>query len=76
MGLTLPQLSNFENGVPLSKNAAIGMAKRIPGLTTDWLFMGREEGLSVQLRQRLREAAEQSEGNSSPEEGENAGSQA
>jgi transcriptional regulator with XRE-family HTH domain len=58
MGMTLPQLSNYENGVPLSRNAAITMAKRVPGLTTDWLFMGREEGLSVDLRRRLRAAAE------------------
>lgn len=58
MGLTLPQLSNFENGVPLSKVAAIAMATKVPGLTTDWLFMGREEGLSVDLRRRLQEAQE------------------
>lgn len=56
MGMTLPQLSNYENGVPLSRNAAITMVKRVPGLTTDWLFLGREEGLSVDLRRRLREA--------------------
>lgn len=59
MGMTLPQLSNYENGVPLSKTAAITMAKRVPGLTTDWLFMGREEGLSVDLRRRLHEAEEE-----------------
>jgi hypothetical protein len=58
MGMTLPQLSNYENGVPLSRNAAITMARKVPGLTTDWLFLGREEGLSVDLRRRLRDAAE------------------
>lgn len=58
MGMTLPQLSNYENGVPLSRNSAIKLVQRIPGLTTDWLFLGREEGLSVELRRRLRAAAE------------------
>jgi transcriptional regulator with XRE-family HTH domain len=57
MGMSLPQLSNFEGGVPLARNPAINMAKRIPGLTTDWLFLGREEGLPVDLRRRLRDAA-------------------
>lgn len=56
MGMTLPQLSNYENGVPLSRNAAIVLVHRVPGLTTDWLFLGREEGLSFDLRQRLRAA--------------------
>jgi hypothetical protein len=56
MGMTLPQLSNFENGVPLSRNAAILLATRVPGLTTDWLWLGRLEGLSVDLRRRLEEA--------------------
>lgn len=57
MGMTLPQLSNYENGVKLSRDAAILMCKRVPGLTMDWLFMGREEGLSVDLRRRLEAAA-------------------
>src|SRR4051812_27247175 len=64
MGLTLPQLSNFENGVPLSRNAAINMVRRVPGLTMDWLFLGREEGLSFDLRQRLRQAQESGASNS------------
>src|SRR5882724_11716791 len=35
LGWTLPQLSNYENGVTISRNAAIQMANRIDGLTTD-----------------------------------------
>jgi hypothetical protein len=57
VGWSLSKLSNYENGVPLSKNAAIGLAKLIPGLTTDWLFLGRKEGLSVDLLRRI-DAAE------------------
>lgn len=54
---SISQLSNYESGVPLSKNAAIGLVKVIPGLTIDWLFLGREHGLSVDLLRRI-EAAE------------------
>lgn len=57
VGMTLPQLSNYENGVMLSRDAAIRLATRVPGLTTDWLWLGREEGLSVDLRRRLQDAA-------------------
>ena len=57
VGWSISQLSNYESGTPLSKNAAIGLAKLIPGLTTDWLFLGREQGLSVDLLRRI-EAAE------------------
>ena len=47
MGMKLAQYSNYENGYPLPRDGAITLATRVPGLTTDWLFMGREEGLSV-----------------------------
>jgi hypothetical protein len=57
MNMSLPQYSNYEGGHPLSRDAAITLATRVPGLTTDWLFMGREEGLSVDLCRRLRQAA-------------------
>lgn len=57
VGWSISKLSNYESGVPLSKNAAIKLAQLIPGLTTDWLFLGRELGLSVDLLRRL-EAAE------------------
>lgn len=57
MGMSLQQLSNYENGRLLSRNSAITLAKRVPGLTLDWIYLGREEGLSVDLRRRLHEAA-------------------
>lgn len=56
VGWSISQLSNYESGVPLSKKAAIGLATLIPGLTTDWLFLGREQGLSVDLLRRLESA--------------------
>lgn len=56
MGWTLPQLSNYENGVRISLNAAIQMADRIPGLTTDYILRGVMDGLTVDLQRRLEEA--------------------
>ena len=62
IGWSLPQLSNYENGVRLSRDAAINIVKKVPGLTTDWLWFGAENGLSVDLAKRLRavQKAEQS----------------
>ena len=56
VGIGITQLSNYENGIPISKNAAVQLANRVPGLTTDYLLRGKEEGLSVDLRARLRKA--------------------
>jgi transcriptional regulator with XRE-family HTH domain len=57
LGMSAQRYSNYENGYPLWRDTAIALAMEIPGLTTDWLFMGREEGLSVDLRRRLRDMA-------------------
>jgi hypothetical protein len=56
MGWTQPALSNYENGVMISRDAAIRMANRVPGLTTDYILRGIVDGLSVSLRRRLEEA--------------------
>jgi plasmid maintenance system antidote protein VapI len=53
IGITVPRWSNFEGGLPLSKDVAIRLVQQIPGLTLDWLYLGRRAGLSVELDQRL-----------------------
>jgi len=55
MGIEYKRWNNFENGYPLSKEAAFILVKRIPGLTLDWLFFGRLDGLSFQLARELDE---------------------
>jgi transcriptional regulator with XRE-family HTH domain len=57
MGFSAQQYSNYENGYPLPRDPAMVLAREIPGLTIDWLFIGREEGLSFDIRRRLRAAA-------------------
>jgi hypothetical protein len=56
MGWTLPQLSNYENGVLISRDAAIRMADQVPGLTTDYILRGKMDGMTVDLQRRLEEA--------------------
>jgi hypothetical protein len=59
IGWTLPQLSNYENGVMISRDAAITLANRVPGLTTDYILRGVMGGMSVDLRRRIEEAEEE-----------------
>lgn len=56
IGFEIKRWNNFERGLPLSKDAAIQLVTRIPGLTLDWLFLGREDGLPVKLHRELVEA--------------------
>lgn len=55
VGIDLKRWNNFERGLPLSKDAAIQLVKKVPGVTLDWLFLGIEDGLPVQLHRQLTE---------------------
>lgn len=44
---------NFKNGHPLSRDAMFKLVQRVPGLTSDYLYFGREGGLSLELARRL-----------------------
>ena len=49
--------NNFERGFSLSKEIALLLCQKIPGLTLDWLLRGVESGLPLQLQRDLVEAA-------------------
>ena len=53
LGITLHHWSNVLRGSPLS----IGLAHRIvltfPGVSLDWLYLGRPEGLSCEIAEKL-----------------------
>lgn len=52
-GFSVKQWNNFERGSPLSKDAAIQLVRRFPGLTLDWLHLGKVDGLPGMLRTEL-----------------------
>lgn len=56
IGLEVKRWNNFERGSPLSKEIALLLVQKIPGLTTDWLFLGREDGLPRARQQELQDA--------------------
>ena len=56
IGLEVKRWNNFERGKPLSKEVAFILVRKIPGLTTDWLWLGNESGLPLKLQRELEEA--------------------
>jgi DNA-binding XRE family transcriptional regulator len=51
---------NIEAGkYALSKEIALRIVEKVPGMTLDWLFRDSRDGLSPSLHQRLEVAAEQ-----------------
>lgn len=57
LGIEPRRYNNFERGLPLSKDVAFKLVKAIPGLTTDYVWLGNMGGLTVELRRRLTAAA-------------------
>lgn len=60
MGIEVKRWNNFERGLPLSKEVAFLLVKKVPGLTLDWLWLGIEDGLPLKLQRELAEAGKAS----------------
>lgn len=57
LGWTDTALSNYETGFRrVPRDAALKLYQKIPGFDPLWLWTGEERGLSLALRDRLREA--------------------
>ncbi len=56
IGIEVKRWNNFERGSPLSKEIAILLVQKIPGLTLDWLFLAKEDGLTRTRQLELAEA--------------------
>jgi transcriptional regulator with XRE-family HTH domain len=59
LGITDARWYNLENGYPLSKEVAFLLVQKVSGLSLDWLYFGRTDGLSRSLGQRLGEFPEE-----------------
>ena len=56
IGITASRLANIENGFALSIDVAQKINDKFPMYTLDWLYNGKEEGLSAATRQAIRDA--------------------
>lgn len=48
--------NNYERGYPLPRDMAVHLVRRVPGLTTDWLWLGKADGMPGRLQDELQEA--------------------
>ena len=55
LGIGQQRWANYENGFPLSREIIFRLVQSIPGLTSDWLYFGKPDGLPVDLARRLGE---------------------
>jgi hypothetical protein len=55
LDISAQRWNNVEGGFPLSKDVAFKLVQKVPGLTLDWLYFGRADGLPVALARRLGE---------------------
>lgn len=53
LGIIQQRYNAFENGSPLSREIAFRLVQKIPGLSLDWLYFGKAEGLPLELARRL-----------------------
>jgi hypothetical protein len=58
LGVPPTRWNNLENGFPLSKEISFLLLRKVSGLSLDWLYFGRTDGLSERLGQRLGEFPE------------------
>jgi hypothetical protein len=56
VGIEYKRWNNFERGLPFNRDVAIHLVRAVPGLTLDWLYLGREDGLPIKLQRELAEA--------------------
>lgn len=53
LGVQLNRWNNIERGEPLSIRVAMTIINRFPGLTLDYLYFGKTDGLTVSMARRL-----------------------
>jgi hypothetical protein len=56
LGIEPRRWNNFERGYPLPRDMAVRLVRTVPGLTTDWIWLGREDGLPARLQRELADA--------------------
>jgi hypothetical protein len=53
LGVSPQRVNNVEVGMSLSRDLAIKIVKFAPGLTLDWLYFGKPDGLPLELARLL-----------------------
>jgi hypothetical protein len=55
LDISASRLNNLVNGAPIGKEVAFTLVRKVPGLTLDWIWFGKPDGLPLQLARKLVE---------------------
>lgn len=58
LGIPVQRWSNVANGMPVSRDLSFLLVQKVPGLTLDWIYFGKSDGLPLMLARRLGESSE------------------
>lgn len=58
LGIEFNRWNNVERGLPLGHDLAVKLCQKFPGVTLDWLYFGKPDGLPLELARRLGEVPE------------------
>ena len=53
IGIEYKRWSNLERGYPMSRDLAWLLHKRLPGVSTDWFWFGKMDGLSAYYKEQI-----------------------
>jgi hypothetical protein len=53
LDIPLTTYNSFENGAPISRRVVFRICERMPGITSDWLYFGKSDGLPFEVLRRL-----------------------
>lgn len=56
IGIEVRRWNNFERGKPLSKEVALLLCEKVPGISLDWLHRGKLDTVPLALREELEAA--------------------
>lgn len=56
LGVDFNRYNNVERGKPLGHELAVRICQKVPGVTLDWLYFGKMDGLPFELARRIGEA--------------------
>jgi transcriptional regulator with XRE-family HTH domain len=59
VGIPYKRWHHYERGYPIPRETAFILHDKVPGISTDWIWFGREGNLDAGLRDRLRKLERQ-----------------
>src|SRR5262245_54843747 len=53
MGIDAKRWNNYELGYPIPREVALMLMHKLPGMSIEWLWIGRKDSLSLEYRRKI-----------------------